>query len=226
MARFGAPLEARKSLLLAHVHALDSALRERLSERGMTGSVLLATAEPAPSGTALLTRTHPLTATLAEALVEASLDPDTLSGLGIGRVGAWPTHAVQSVTRLVLLRIRYKLTIHARKERLLLAEEAALIAIEGGRVIATAEAARQMLGTQASSDLAPQARERFIEKAKDDLPALLSGPLNSFVKSRAEELAEDHARIRAAAGSASRVSVEAVMPPDVIGLFVLLPSEA
>ena len=78
---------------------------------------------------------------------------------------------------------------------------------------------------KASSDLAPSARERFIQKEKDDLPALLSGPLNSFVKSRAEELAEDHARLRAAAGSASRVSVEAVMPPDVIGLFVLLPSE-
>lgn len=225
MARFGAPLEARKSLILAHVHALDSALKERLSERSMTGSVRLATAEPAPSGTALLTRTHPLTATLAEALVEASLDPDTMSGLGIGRVGAWPTHAVQSVAELVLLRIRYKLTIHARRERLLLAEEAALVAIERGKIIATGEAARQLLNSPASSDLAPSARERFIQKAKDDLPALLSGPLNSFVKSRAEELAEDHARLRAAAGSASRVSVEAVMPPDVIGLFVLLPSE-
>jgi hypothetical protein len=36
---------------------------------------------------------------------------------------------------------------------------------------------------------------------------------------------QDHARLRAAAGSASRVTVEAVTPPDVIGLFVLIPSE-
>jgi hypothetical protein len=43
--------------------------------------VRLATSEPAPSGTALLTRTHPLTATLAEALMEASLDPESLSNL-------------------------------------------------------------------------------------------------------------------------------------------------
>ena len=43
---------------------------------------------------------------------------------------------------------------------------------------------------------------------------------------RADELADDHARLRAAAGSASRVSVEGIQPPDVIGLFVLLPSEA
>jgi superfamily II DNA or RNA helicase len=226
MARFGAPLEARKSLLFAHVHALESALKERLSQRNLSGSVRLATAEPAPSGTALLTRTHPLTATLSEALVEASLDLESLSGLGIGRVGAWPVASVQRVTRLALLRIRYKLTIHARKERLLLAEEAALVALEGDSIIATADAARDMLNTPAAADLAPSARERFIAKAKEDLPLLLEGPLTRFLRSRADELAEDHARLRAAAGSASRVTVEAVTPPDVIGLFVLMPSEA
>ena len=41
-----------------------------------------------------------------------------------------------------------------------------------------------------------------------------------------EELSQDHARLRAASGSASRVTVGAVTPPDVIGLFVLMPSEA
>lgn len=226
MSRFGVPLEPQKSLLLAHVHALDGALRERLSQRNLMGSVRLATAEPAPSGTALLTRTHPLTATLAEALVEASLEPDSLSGLGIGRVGAWPTTAVQHVTRLALLRIRYKLTVHARKERLLLAEEAALVAIKGNTIVATGQAARALLNAPAAADLAPSARDRFVAKAKEDLSDLLQGPLLEFVKSRADELSQDHARLRAAAGSASRVTVEPVTPPDVIGLFILMPSEA
>lgn len=225
MSRFGVPLEPRKTLLVAHVHALEAGLKERLAQRSLTGSVRLAMVEPAPSGTALLTRTHPLTATLAEALVEASLDPEALSGLGIGRVGAWPTSAVQQMTRLALLRIRFKLTVHARKERLLLAEEAALVAIQGGRVVATGEAARELLNTPADADLAPSARDRFIVKAREDLPGLLDGPLAEFVESRAEELMQDHARLRAAAGSASRVTVEAVLPPDVIGLFVLMPSE-
>lgn len=225
MSRFGVPLEPRKTLLVAHVHALEAGLKERLTQRGLSGSVRLAMVEPAPSGTALLTRTHPLTATLAEALVEASLDPEALSGLGIGRVGAWPTSAVQQMTRVALLRIRFKLTVHARKERLLLAEEAALVALQGNKVIASGEAARALLNTPAASDLALSARDRFIGKAKEDLPSLLDGPLADFVKTRAEELMQDHARLRAAAGSASRVTVEAVLPPDVIGLFVLMPSE-
>ncbi|RVJ45858.1 DEAD/DEAH box helicase [Sinorhizobium medicae] len=225
MSRFGVPLEARKSILLAHVDALDGGLRERLKQRDMNGSVRLAITEPAPSGTSLVTRTHPLTATLAEALVEASLDPETLSGLGIGRVGAWPTAAVQQMTRLSLLRIRFKLTIHARKERLLLAEEAALVAVQGGKIVATGDAARALLNTPAASDLAPVARDRFISRAKDDLRGLIEGPLTDFVRWRADKLMQDHARLRAAAGSASRVTVEAVLPPDVIGLFVLMPSE-
>lgn len=226
MSRFGVPLEPRKSVLIAHVHALETGLRERLNQRNLSGSVRLAMVEPAPSGTALTTRTHPLTATLAEALVEASLDPEALSGLGIGRVGAWPTTAVQQMTRLVLLRIRFKLTVHARKDRLLLAEEAALVAMQGGKIVESGEAARAILNTPAAADLATSARDRFTTKAKEDLPALLAGPLAEFVRSRAEELMRDHARLRAAARSASRVTVEAVLPPDVIGLFVLMPSEA
>jgi superfamily II DNA or RNA helicase len=225
MSRFGVPLEPRKTLLVAHVHALEAGLKERLAQRNLSGSIRLAMVEPAPSGTALLTRTHPLTATLAEALVEASLDREALSGLGIGRVGAWPTSAVQQMTRVALLRIRFKLTVHARKERLLLAEEAALVALQGGKIVASGEAARALLNTPATSDLALSARDRFIGKAKEDLPSLLGGPLADFVKTRAEELMQDHARLRAAAGSASRVTVEAVLPPDVIGLFVLMPSE-
>ena len=226
MAGFGVPLEQRRSVLVAHIHALESDLRERLKQRGMGSSVRLAPSEPAPSGTALLTRTHPLTASLAEALVEASLDPKTLSNLGIGRVGAWPSPAVGRVTRIMLLRLRFKLTVHARKERLLLAEEAALIALHGDRIVAAHDAARALLDTPAAGDLALAARERFIANAREDLPAVVTGPIATFVRTRADELAEDHARLRRAAGASPRVSVDGIQPPDVIGLFVLLPSEA
>jgi superfamily II DNA or RNA helicase len=223
MARFGVPIEAKKNLLLAHTHGLDSGLRERLDQRELKGTLRLALAEPAPAGCTLLTRTHPLTATLAESLVEASLDPEALTSLGIGRVGAWETAAVSRLTRVTLLRIRYKLTIHARRERLLLAEEASLVALQGNEIIAIDAAARELLHTEATANLAVSAQERFIGKARDELPILLSGPLAVFVRQRASELAQDHARLRTAAGSAPRVSVEPVIPPDVIGLFVLMP---
>ena len=224
MSKFGVPLEKRNSVFIAHVHALQNSLKEKLDQRGLSTSVRLASREPAPSGTSLITRSHPLTASLAESLVEASLDPETLPDLGIGRVGAWPTPAVSVMTRIALLRMRYKLTIHARKEKLLLAEEARLIALHGTRIVASGDAVRAWLNTPASADLAPIARNRLINSARSELPAMLSGSIADFVTQRAEELVEDHARLRAAAGSASRVSVEAVLPPDVIGLFILMPS--
>jgi superfamily II DNA or RNA helicase len=225
MSRFGVPLEVRKSVLLAHVEALDACLRERLKEHELTGSVRLAMAEPAPSGTTLLTRTHPLTSTLGEALVEASLDPESLPTLGIGRVGAWPTDAVQQITRIALLRVRFKLTVHARKERLLMAEEAALVAIQRDQVVAIGDGARDLLNKPAAADLAVSARDRFLSKAREEMPGLLNGPIAEFVRSRAEVLMQDHARLRTAAGSASRVTVEGILPPDLIGLFVLMPGE-
>ncbi|MDX0952218.1 helicase [Sinorhizobium medicae] len=225
MSRFGVPLEKKKSLQLAHVHALQPSLKEKLEQRGLKGSLKLAMQEPAPSGTSVLTRTHPLTSSLAECLLEASLDSEAWPDLGIGRVGAWPSAAVSRMTRVVLLRIRYKLTVHARRERLLLAEEAALVALDSNTVITSGTKARELLASPATADLAPVARDRMINAAWAALPDLLSGPIAEFVRKRAEELAEDHARLRAAAGSASRVSVEPIVPPDVIGLFVLVPGE-
>jgi hypothetical protein len=225
MARFGASIEDRKSLLVAHLDALDPTLRERLAQRGLKGSVRLALSEPAPAGTELLSRTHPLTSSLAETLIEASLDPEALTPLGIGRVGAWPSDAIDRLTRVLLLRIRYKLTVHARRERLLLAEEAAIVALQGERIVATDEAARALLAAPATADLTPAARDRFIARAHDELPARMAGPLADHIRQRAAALTEDHARLRSAAGTGARVAVEPVTPPDVIGLFTLLPAE-
>ena len=225
MSRFGVPLEKKKSLQFAHVHALQDSLKEKLEQRGLKGSLKLATQEPVPSGASLLTRTHPLTSSLAESLLEASLDTEALPDLGIGRVGAWPSAAVTLMTRVALLRIRYKLTVHARRERLLLAEEAALVALDSNTVIASGSEVRALLASPATADLASVARDRMINTAKAALPDLLGGPIADFVQKRAAELVEDHARLRAAAGSVSRVSVEPIIPPDVIGLFVLVPGE-
>ncbi|QNL18859.1 DEAD/DEAH box helicase family protein [Hyphobacterium sp. CCMP332] len=225
MAAFDAPLEKSQRLVKAPIHGITSApLRERLKAKGLQGTLRIALAEPAPAGMQLLSRTHPLTFTLADALVEGALDPEALPGLNIGRVGAWPTPSVDALTHIAVLRLRYKLTVHARKERLLLAEEASVVAIRDGKVLAIGEDARAMLATLASSDLNPGAKSRLIASAHEALPGMIDGPLSAHIAHREAALSDDHARLRAAAGGTSRVSVEAVQPPDVIGLFTLVPA--
>jgi superfamily II DNA/RNA helicase len=225
LSRFGVPLEQKRNVYHAHVHALEANLSEKLTHKGLEKTVKIATKEPTPAGTSLLTRTHPLTSSLAEALVEASLDQQSLPKLGIGRVGAWPSQAVTELTRLLVLRVRYKLTVHSRRNRQLLAEEAAIVALQNNKIVAIGNQAREILNSPATVDLAPVARERMITAAQNVLPQLLDGPLAEFVRKRGKELEEDHSRLRAANTTGARVSVEPVQPPDVIGLFTLMPAE-
>ncbi|WP_223162486.1 DEAD/DEAH box helicase [Ruegeria intermedia] len=225
MSRFDTPITRKGGLVHASMDSLPHILRERLAERGLKGTVRLAEKEPAPSGTALAGRAHPLVATLSESLLEAALEPDALPGLEIGRVGAWSTPAVKTVTTVVLARLRFKITVHARSGRLLLAEEAALIAVgPDGRTL-SGQAVRDMLSTTASGDLTPAARDRQVQKARERLDSLMAGPIADHVRARAEELADDHGRVRSAIKGISRVSVDPVLPPDIIGLFVLIPGD-
>ena len=78
----------------------------------------------------MIGRNHALPATLAESLLEGALDPGSSPVPPLGRVGAWPTSGVKTLTTILLLRLRHKLTVHARRERLLLAEEAGALAFE------------------------------------------------------------------------------------------------
>jgi hypothetical protein len=81
-----------------------------------------------------------------------------------------------------------------------------------------------LLEQPASADLAQVARQRLIDKAIEQMPAMLDGPIVTYARDRAKVLAEDHARVRVAAAGSVRVTVEPVLPPDVIGLYVLVPA--
>jgi hypothetical protein len=227
MSRLDAALQPETSgTARAHLDALPPGVAERLAARGLEGTVLIAFDEPPPSGTEMITRSHPLPATLAEILLESALDPSSSPVPSLGRAGAWPTPAVKTVTTVTLLRLRFKLTVRGRHERMLLAEEAATLAWDTGqsRVVLTGEAARALFDQPATADLAQVARQRLIAKAIEQVPALLDGPIAAYARDRAKALSEDHARVRAAAAGSARVTVEPVLPPDVIGLYVFVPA--
>lgn len=226
MSRFDAPLEeAESNVAKAHLGALPSTVRERLAARGLEGTARISFDVPVAAGASLVTRNHPLSATLAETLFEGALDPRSAPASSLGRVGAWPTSAVKSMTTILLLRLRFKLTVHGRRERLLLVEEAGALAFD----ISPAEAkfigndALALLQHPAAGDLAPVARHRILGQARERAVDMYGAALVAHARKRAEELARDHGRVRAAGASVARVSVEPVLPPDIVGLYVLLP---
>lgn len=209
-------------VLRLNVPALPSALRERLTTRRLRGVVPVSFDETADAQH--LTRTHPLTATLADILFEGALEPAATS---LGRAGAWPTAAVTVLTTVVLLRLRFKLTTPGRSG-LLLAEEAEAVALASdGTLLATGDAARALLETLAAADLAAPARARQVALALSRVQAALPSAIASHTRARAAALAEDHGRVRAAdgrRGAGPAVVVEPVLPPDVMGVFALVPA--
>jgi hypothetical protein len=225
LSRLDAPLDVSSSVPQAHLHTLPLGLRERLASRGLEGSIRLAFEEPPPANAEVVVRSHPLPATLAEALLEAALDPTSSPVPPVGRAGAWPTPAVSSITTLALLRLRFKLIVRGRKEKMLLVEESAAIAFEGTAETpcATGSAAWSLLDASSSGNLADLARHRMVEQARNRITGLLGGPIAAYANDRAAALAEDHGRVRAAGVNVPRVTVESVLPADIMGVFVLLP---
>lgn len=231
MKRFDSPLEpVKKGLVRAHLAALPPTLRERLEARGLGGTVRIAFDEPALSGAQVVTRAHPIVSTIAEALLESTLDPEGAVVTPLGRAGAWPVKGITAMTTVALLRLRFKLTVSSRnRERLLLAEETVALAWEGLDPSATLEAgeALALLERPSAGDLEDVAKRRTTDAALDRIASPpFQEAIASHARDRAAQLAEDHARLREAGRMAGDTRVEAVLPPDVIGLFVLVPGGA
>ncbi len=231
MSRFDAALEPSKNYTyLAHLEALPSALVERLENRNLRGSINVAfTEDRTPSGAKIIGRNHPLTSILAESLFEGALDPISSPLDPLGRMGAWTTADVQSMTTLALLRLRYKLTVHGRKERVLLVEEAEALAFEGlsDQPILTGEQARNLLEHKAAGNITDTARDRLLQQAHERISQALDNSISVYAQERAVLLEKEHGRVRDCYPShitAPKVSVEVVLPADIVGIFVLVPA--
>ena len=229
MSRFDAPLDdVTSDSAKAHLVALPTIVRERLAARGLEGTVSLSFEPPPAPGAQIVTRNHPLPAILAETLFEASLDSKSIGIPSLGRVGVWPTTSVTALTTILMLRLRFKLTVHSRRERLLLVEEAGALGFDGAATqpVAAGEAALAMLDQPAVADIAPIARQRILKQACDRVTMSFAEALAVHANDRAVALEHDHARVRAAGAGVPRVTVVPISPPDVMGIYVLLPAGA
>lgn len=207
-----------------------------LKERFQTEGLLEETATPKPlriafearprAGYLSIHRAHPLPGVLAEAFLENALDglarqddPATLP-----RCGVWQCDAVETVTTLLLLRIRHRIDSRGRLgPQFAMAEEAAAIGLDAstGKRIFAGDAAFALL-EEKSGNVPDRVRDAQLARAAAQLNELKS-TLNAYAGERATALATDHSRVRQALGSRAGVRVEAVTPADVIGLYVLMP---
>jgi hypothetical protein len=131
---------------------------------------------------------------------------------------------VKEKTIVVLLRLRHQLqTQKASTTSTLLVEEATALAwgAAPGTVIEDA-AALALLAPPPTGDPPTHVRQRALTQALETLSSR-QADLEAFAGRRAQALLADHRRVREAADARGSYSVKALLPPDVIGLYVLLP---
>lgn len=224
-----------EDLLEVHLAEASPALKDVLAQA--TGfdlkspKHLFRFSQPIQEGEQHLQRTHPFVETLANHVLETALDPlsgDATRYPAARRCGAMRTRSVERRTTLLLVRFRYHIiTTRGEDEIPLLAEDCRVMAFGGGAESATwldDESAEGLLHAQPDGNILPEQATDFVNKVVagfDDLRPRLE----EAARLRGEELLEAHQRVRRATkGRNVRYRVESQLPPDVLGIFVFLPT--
>lgn len=207
--------------------ALPEDVRERLEVEGLEGSLLIDFEYPPAPRCRPVQRSHPLVSVLAETMLERTLGSGAICDVNdpgvLGRVGCWTAEGITARTLVALVRLRHQLTSQrGQRQTTLLVEEATAIAWTGDPSPLEGPDALALLSPVPISDPPPHVRERAVMQALGQLATRLP-ELDAFAERRAQALLADHRRVREAAEALGRYSVKALLPADVIGLFVLLP---
>ncbi|MER3410724.1 MAG: ATP-dependent helicase, partial [Thermoleophilia bacterium] len=180
---------------------------------------------PAREGEVYLARTHPIVEGLASYVLDTALDP--LQDGAARRAGAIRTGRVERRTTLVLVRFRHEVTSEAKDaERRRLAEEARLLAFAGPPEQAqwlSQEEAEALLDASPDANIAPDQARDFVRRVVEGYEHLRPA-LEEEARRRAQALLDSHLRVRDAARLRGlRYRVEPKLPPDLLGVYVLLP---
>ncbi|MEC4684043.1 MAG: helicase-related protein [Nitrospirota bacterium] len=223
--RLQVPLKENGEEFYWEVEALPPVLRDSFREIGI-GKGLKGSFRPGTSGV-FLHRAHPVIAVLADYLSELALTGES-EGL-VSRSGAIFTREITQRTILLLLRFRNQI-FNRRKGRThtLLAEEVQVVGVKGSELpaILSPEESATLLRVSSSRNLDPEQRKRLVTEALAHLPDW-EPSLREIAEVRAKELSKDHQRVlEASRVKSGEYEVRPTLPPDVIGLTILMPDRS
>lgn len=182
----------------------------------------------APEGTTIIGRNHPFVAALAEYLFEESLLKG--SDATAPRCGVIRTRAVTDRTALLLLRGRFSIQAPESSSPLL-AEEVYVKGFTGSNPkdlawLPDKDALQLLHDARPAANVSPQEKREVLSEV---LPLWnpTSPSATELMKMYAADILETHRRVRASAKIVRRgLRVQPHLPPDLIGVMVLLPVPA
>lgn len=205
---------------IASLDRFPEQVREALPQKGERR---LSFEAPAPEGSVYVGRNHPFVVALSRHLLEESLasKPNAVAS----RCGVMRTGKVARRTTLLLLRVRYTLTVPGEPD--LLAEEVLPLAFTGSPPevgwLSREETLRLLSEATPEENVSTTERVEVLQRALS-VYGELENNLRKILEKRARELQEAHKRVREAVSLTRRgLAVTRHLPPDLLGIFVLLP---
>ena len=186
---------------------------------------------PAAPKALYLHRAHPMVRHLAELFFESALLPtpkETTSSVPkhAYRAGAYFSNEVEQVTTIVIIRMRHRL--HTNKGDIQLAEETAVVRIDGvsNPTFSEDEGVLLLLDAEPAANIEENRRETEVEHAIKRIERLQQ-KFNALAEQRAQELRTAYERVRQGVVRKSNITAiekaETSLPPDIIGVYVVLP---
>ncbi|MEW6363707.1 MAG: helicase-related protein [Acidobacteriota bacterium] len=218
------PLQTEGKSIRVHIsNEVPRALRQAIGrDESFTGRFDL----PLQEGEVYLGRTSPVIEGLASWTLDQALDPVAREARAVAsRCGVVCTSAVNARTTLLVARFRYHLQIASGDGETILCEEIVPLACNG-----PADAPQWLRPEDSEPLLTARPDRNLIKTAVDQqlgllLPGLpkLQAALHPIADERAAAQLAAHERLREASRTKGRVSIQPVLPVDILGAYILLP---
>jgi len=181
---------------------------------------------PLEQGEIYLGRTSPVVEGLAGWTIDQALDPVARDAWVVAaRCGVISTSAVSLRTTLLVTRLRYHLQIVSADTETILCEEIVPLACTGPAETPqwlTAEEGEQLLTARPERNLVATAIDQQIGLLLISLPKLQQA-LHPVANDRAAAQLATHERVREAVRTKGRITIQPVLPVDILGAYILLP---
>jgi len=186
---------------------------------------------PVPPGDHILSRIDPTVEALSRYVLDAALEPSLPAMLRPGRrAGIMRSTAVDKVTTVLVVRYRFELKLSGSRTTVTqVAEDEHFLAYtaSGDTITWLADdRVDTLLTAAATGNVADSLAEAQLSMAIDRIDTI-QPHLDATGRAKAEQLVAEHRDVRAASRTGGRaVSAALLPPPDVLGMYVLLPDGA
>jgi hypothetical protein len=179
---------------------------------------------PTPRGRIYVGRNHKFVEQLAQLIMALAFEPK--AGVGhIARAAVIQSESVQKRTTIVQFRVRNVIKEIGRN-RELIAEEMYLWGYSGSldnkEILDYSSCKNLLLEAQSAVNIPHERQEQLFDEVADTYSSL-KNEVQTLSQKRAMHLVESHSRFKELVGGRKFEAVHPVLPPDVMGIYVLMP---